>query len=237
MSKQITNIFPEFMNDSNENSLKIPRRFIRIWIGGSIDIPKQFEDWWEEFQTMHPGFEFLTITKYDQISVPDSIWPVIDKVKNSGTCAGISDIYRILALYDVGGIYVDTDVMPLKPFNSLLSDNKPFLAKRSGKSFESAIMGSPKRHPAFAELIKRLPKWFNENQNKSASVQTGPAFVSSVLFGRLDIRHLPIKTFYPYNGFGAPKRQEKERIFNDKNSFPEEMIAAHFSNRKWGGKP
>jgi hypothetical protein len=26
-------------------------------------------------------------------------------------------------------------------------------------------------------------------------------------------------------------------MFRDKNNFPPEMIAAHFSNHKWGGKP
>jgi hypothetical protein len=108
---------------------------------------------------------------------------------------------------------------------------------RSSKSFESAIIGSPKNHLAIYELINKLPKWFYEHINHSASVQTGPAFISSVLFGRSDVTHLPIKTFYPYNGFMAPKKNEKEYMFKNIKNFPEEMIAAHFSNHKWGGNP
>jgi hypothetical protein len=75
-----------------------------------------------------------------------------------------------------------------------------------------------------------------EHKDRSASVQTGPAFVSAGWFGRPDIEHLPTKTFYPYNGFMAPKRHEKMMIFKNKQ-FPPEMIAAHFGNHRWGGKP
>jgi mannosyltransferase OCH1-like enzyme len=212
----------------------IPKRFIRHWIGGSKKIPAKFDQWWDEFKEMHPGWEFVTLRDYSLITPTKEILPLL---ANVSTCAGSSDIGRILALYQLGGVYVDTDVMPLKPFDGLLEDPRPFLAMRSSKSFETAIMGSPKGHPAFADLIEALPKWYYEHEGRSASVQTGPAFVSSVLFGRVDIRHLPPSTFYPYNGFMAPKREEKIKMFSDKSNFPPEMLCAHFSNHRWGGKP
>lgn len=213
--------------------MAIPKRFIRIWFGNMIDIPNIFQVWWKEFKNIHPDYEFVTITNWNMLHIPDEIKTIIPLV---GTRAGWSDIARILALHQYGGIYVDTDVMPLKSFNSLINSEKPFLGKRSSKSFESAIIGSPKNHTAIYECIQKLPKWFYDHINQSASVQTGPAFVSSVLFGREDVMHLPSKTFYPYNGFMAPKRHEKEQIFKLKQ-FPNEMIAAHFSNHKWGGNP
>lgn len=211
----------------------IPKRFIRIWIGNT-EIPQQFEIWWEEFKKLHPDYEFMTLTDFSSIPPHIEIGKIIPQI---GTCAGISDVLRLLALYHFGGIYVDTDIMPIKNFDPLLEDGKPFLAKRSGKSFESAVIGSPSNHPAFKLLLDKLPEWFYEHKNSAASVQTGPTFVSSVLFGREDITHLPIKTFYPYNGFMAPKKNEKIKMFSNKNNFPEEMYAAHFSNHQWGGKP
>lgn len=213
--------------------MEIPKRFIRIWIGGTRGIPQQFEQWWEQFQELHPDYEFITLTDYSIVSPPPSIVPLINTVK---TCAGLSDIMRIVSMYELGGIYVDTDVMPLKKFDTLLG-TMPFLAKRSSVSFETAIIGSPPKHPAFKNVIDAMPEWFYNNIDKAASVQTGPAFVSKILFGRTDIVHLPIKTFYPYNGFMAPKRIEKMKLFSNKNNFPDEMYAAHFSNHRWGGKP
>lgn len=212
----------------------IPKRFIRVWIGGTKPIPELFEQWWDEFKVIHPDYEFLTLRSWDELELTDEMKYIIDNVSSY---AGQSDVARILALQQYGGIYVDTDVKPIKSFDSLIeSDDRPFLGKRSKVSFESAIMGSPKGHPAFDELVEKLPEWFELHRDRSASVQTGPAFVSSVLFGRDDIRHLPEKTFYPYNGFGAPKRDEKLKMFEN-NEFPEEMICAHFSNHRWGGNP
>jgi mannosyltransferase OCH1-like enzyme len=197
-------------------------------------MPYIFEQWWNEFKEIHKDYEFITITNINKIPIPDNLKLIIKKVNSY---AGISDILRILVLYYYGGIYVDTDVMPIKSFDNLVNSNKPFLGKRSSKSFESAVIGCPKNHPSFLKLIESLPDWFNNNIGKSASVQTGPAFLSAILFGREDVTHLPIKTFYPYNGFGAPKRDDKLKLFNNKNNFPNEMICAHFSNHRWGGNP
>jgi mannosyltransferase OCH1-like enzyme len=212
--------------------MNIPERFIRVWVGGK-PIPQQFETWWGEFKELHRYWEFITITSVEQVELPSELVPVISKIT---TCAGVSDVIRLLALYQMGGVYVDTDIMPLKHFGQLVDGGKPFLAKRSGRSFESAVIGSPPGHPAFEQLIQKLPAWFEQHKDRSASVQTGPAFVSSVLFGRPDVTHLPSHTFYPYNGFMAPKRPEKEKMFSSRSNFQDGMYAAHFSNHQWGGK-
>lgn len=211
----------------------IPKRFIRVWPAGcgKSEIPPLFEEWWQMFKDIHPDYEFMTITNYDHLNIPEDIKFVMERTK---TCAGISDIIRIIALHQFGGIFIDTDVMPLKSFDSLAHHNRPFLAKRSSKSFESAIMGCPTNHDAFSDLIKALPTYWKKHHKRYASVQTGPAFVSSVLFGRPDVIHLPISTFYPYNGWGPPTREEKIKIFENIENFPPEMIAAHFSNNSWG---
>ncbi len=211
----------------------IPKRFIRVWLGPK-SIPDIFEEWWQDFKNLHPDYEFVTITDNTELILPKHIE---DIYLNVDTYAGRSDIIRLVALYSLGGVYVDTDVMPIKKFDDLLKDPNPFAGLRSSKSFESAVIGCPAKHKAMKDLIDSLPEWYNNNVGRSTSVQTGPGFLSSVWFGRGDVRHLPIKTFYPYNGFMAPKRQEKQKIFQDKSNFPEEMIAAHFSNHSWGGKP
>ena len=211
----------------------IPKRFIRVWPAGcgKSEIPALFEEWWQMFKDMHPNYEFVTITEYDMLDISDEIQFLIERTK---TCAGISDILRLIAVYQLGGIFVDTDVMPLKSFDSLTEYDKPFLAKRSSKSFESAIIGAPQKHEAIRDVLNALPNYWKKHHNRYASVQTGPAFVSSVLFGRSDVIHLPISTFYPYNGWGPPSREEKLKIFGDVNNFPPEMIAAHFSNNSRG---
>lgn len=211
---------------------KIPKRFIRIWLGQK-PIPSLFEKWWQEFKELHPDYDFVTISDSTKIELPKKL----EKIYNAGlTYAGQSDILRLVALHNIGGIYVDVDIMPLKSFNPLLESSKTFIGLRSSKSFESAVIGGCKEDQTFKDVLNALPEWFQIHQHNSCSVRTGPTFVSSVWFGKENINHLPIKYFYPFNGFGAPKRDIKLKMFSDKSNFPTEMYAAHFSNHRWGGK-
>tara|TARA_B100001287_G_C22686610_1_gene534228 strand:+ start:4536 stop:5225 length:690 start_codon:yes stop_codon:yes gene_type:complete len=216
---------------------KIPKRFIRIWIGNK-PMPNKFQEWWNDFKKIHPDYHFITLTDKDigsTIKIPPYLTRVITNVKWKSS---VSNILRYCALYQIGGIYVDTDIMPLKSFDEILNkDNRPFLAKRSNKSFENAVIGSPANHIAFKEVLEKLPNYYDKHLNRQSSVQTGPTYISSILFGRKDINHLPMETFYPFNGFMAPKREDKIKMFSNKNNFPNNMICAHFSNHRWGGKP
>jgi mannosyltransferase OCH1-like enzyme len=210
-----------------------PKRFIRIWVGPK-KMPDMFEDWWKEFQTIHPDYEFVTIRNESDLHTPNSL---IEAMNETSTYAGRSDIMRILALHQIGGIYVDTDMMPLKRFDPLLESGKPFIGKRSSKSFATGVMASPPQHYLYQELIDALPEWFKQYKDRDTCIQTGPKFVSHVLFGRHDeIDHLPVNYFYAYDGFGGPKKAEKFQIF-EKKEFPSDMYAVHFGNHQWGGKP
>jgi len=183
---------------------------------------------------MHPGWDFETI---DDSKVESIIYPEVAQVyRDCSNYAGRADVIRYCAIARLGGIYVDTDVMPLRPLDPLLVDPRPFAVRRSKVSFENAVLGSPAGHPAATALITSLPKWFYDHPGRSSVVQSAGPFLSSVWFGRADVRHLPEKTFYPYNGFCAPKRDKKLKIFENRD-FPPKMYAAHFSNHRFGGKP
>lgn len=212
---------------------KIPKRFIRIWLGNK-PIEDIFEKWWQEFKDIHPDYEFVTITDNTPITIPEHLK---DIYKNAKTYAARADILRLVVLYDTGGIYIDTDVMPIKSFEPLTEFTDPFIGLRSKKSFETAVIGSPKGHQAIKDLLEKLPEWYELKKDHACSVLTGPGFVSAYWFGRKDIHHLPRLYFYPFNGFMGPKREEKYFIFSDKKRFPPQMYSAHLSNHIWGGKP
>ena len=211
----------------------IPKRFIRIWLGPK-KIPELFEKWWLGFQDIHPDYDFISIRDLSDIKIPEHLKDVYNSVDSY---AGQSDILRLLALYKYGGIYIDTDMMPLKSFDPLLNDPRLFIGLRSGKSFANGVIGCQKNDYAIQEALDVLPKWFKMNIGKSDCIKTGPKFVSNVWFGREDINHLPIEYFYLYDGWGAPKREEKKKIFSDLKNFPEVAYASHFANSRWGGKP
>lgn len=211
----------------------IEKNIIRIWLGPK-PIPQMFEDWWLDFQKIHPDFTFHTLREESESLVPDSIRDIYD---NAASYAGRSDILRIVAVKEIGGIYIDADFKPLRHMGSLLMDPRPFCGLRSSKSFANGLFGAPKNHPVLQDTLDALPAWYEAHNDRACSVSTGPAFFSSVWFGRKDVRHIPPSAFYPYNGFGAPKRHVREAIFADNSNFPPGMYCAHFGNHKWGGKP
>jgi mannosyltransferase OCH1-like enzyme len=212
----------------------IPQRFMRVWLGPAKLEPR-FEDWWKKFQELHPSWEFMTIGDDEARELVSStgLEPIYDVC---ATYSGRSDVVRIAALYRLGGIYVDTDVMPLRAFDPLLEDGRAFAGKRSSKSFEAAILGSPAESEPARALVKALPAWYRAHRGRSCAITTGPAFISSVWWGRADVRHLSGEWFYPYNGFCGPKRAEKDQLFL-MGQFPKGMFAAHYSGHRWGGRP
>lgn len=211
----------------------IPKRFIRVWLGNSI-MPAIFEKWWDGFKEMHPDYEFVTINNNNY---KDFLLKDFENIfADCQTYSGQSDVLRYSSLHLIGGVYIDTDVMPLKPFDDLISSCEAFAGLRSKVSFEAAIIGAIAKSKQTSVFVEKFHDWYRETRLKSNAISTGPGFLSRCWFGREDVKHLPIKTFYPYNGFMAPNKEEKRKIFQAK-IFPPEMIAAHFSNHKWGGKP
>lgn len=207
----------------------IPKRFIRVWVGHK-PIPDLYEDWWGSFQRIHPDYELVTIRDKSEVNVPDNLQQIISECD---TYAGQSDVIRMLALHQLGGIYVDTDVLCLKSFEQLRQQGMPFLGQRSGKAFEIAVMGSPANHPAFRTLIDTLPTWYEQHKDRAASVKTGPAFYSSVLFGRPDVLHIPKRVFYPWDGYQGPKRAKRDELFANPAKFPSSLLCAHYSKGSW----
>lgn len=221
-----------FEDENGDWTTLIPKRFIRVWLG-KAQMPDLFQKWWEDFQIMHPDYAFLTLTDGDADLVPPSLRELYEDCDSQ---ASRSDVLRYVALYQHGGIYVDTDIMPLRKFDDLLSEPRPFAGRRSSVSFENAVIGCPAKHPAMADLLECLPDWYEQRVGRSASVRTGPAFLSHAWFGRSDVRHLPPSAFYPYNGFGAPKLDEKMDIFA-RREFAKDAYCAHLSYHHWGGNP
>ena len=92
----------------------IPRRFIRIYLDEPV--PEEFETYWKGFQTLHPDWEFVTLADSSDLG-----WMRCrDVFDQCTTHAGRSDVLRYAALWEFGGIYVDTDVECLRSFEPLM---------------------------------------------------------------------------------------------------------------------
>jgi hypothetical protein len=181
------------------------------------EIPNPEADaWWSSFEEMHPGWELRT--HRDPLDPAD--WPLTaphwDKAANG---AQFADMIRLEALLRFGGVYVDQDVEPLRPLDSLLH-LPAFAAWEDERCVPNAVMGAVPDHPAIRacldEMLARIP---------GDTWKAGPGVLTDILPGRDDVLLLPPGSFYPYH------YKEKERAGEDfRKSQPWAFVAHHW----WG---
>lgn len=72
--------------------------------------------------------------------------------------AFIADYVRAVVLYEYGGIYLDTDVTLLKPFDEKMLSQRMILAIQNERLVEPAIWGAEKHH----EFTKTILDFYND---------------------------------------------------------------------------
>ena len=202
----------------------IPKRFIRIWVG-SKKIPARHEQWWQEFQEIHPGWKFTTLRDgSEEEFLSDDL---LNIYYDGESGAARSNVLRLGALHELGGVYIDTDVMPVRPLDPLLEDPRPFIGFATTNSLQNAVIASPPKHPAMKYLLDSLPEWYWNRLGQSQEVfRSGPQFTSAFWMDRIDVRRLEKDVFYPC------RRIAMEKFILCAFSNPK-TYAAHYGAATW----
>jgi len=203
-----------------------PRVFHRIWL--DEEERPEFKAWRVKLEQLHPRWEIRTWGDSDEARevVPESLLPYWDRYIVEDPYGRIPDILRYALLWKFGGVYIDTDFEPLKPFDELLEDKRPFLGWEDDRRLCTAVFGAPKAHPAIAELLERLPDSLIENVKDNPTVASGPGYATPLLRDRDDVRRLPVGVFYPVGWW--------ERELLGEVEYPEQTIAVHHWAKGWG---
>ncbi|KAF0905956.1 hypothetical protein E2562_008978, partial [Oryza meyeriana var. granulata] len=114
-----------------------------------------------------------------------------------------SELVRLAALYKYGGIYLDSDVVVLKPLNTLRNSIGVVKQVFGNSSFSGAVLAFEKHSPFLAECLKEFYSTYDDKllQWNGAELMTrvirnmsGQADQNS---GHLDIKFEPSVAFYP----------------------------------------
>lgn len=189
----------------------IPRIFHRVV---PEVVPARFEAFWERFQELHPGWEFITWR--DPLDSTD--WELGFLHERCTAGAQLAGLVRLEVIWRHGGVYVDMDTEPLRSFEPLL-DNECFFGTEDGVILTDAIFGAMQGHGGIRACIDRFLNGF---WHPNPSV-TGPRHTTAVLSGRPDVTVLPKDAFYPYL-WTEPERADEE--------FPN-SYALHRWNHSW----
>jgi mannosyltransferase OCH1-like enzyme len=154
-------------------------------------------------------------------------------LNQAGSYAGFSDLFRYSVLCSQGGLWADTDIVALKPANTL--PKKPFLVTERAPENDLFINGNIifNPFPKYGNLID-LARVYAERFPKSEITwsEIGPAFLTAI------IKSYPSHGFdiYPpefannINYWNCPSAFISENI---DFSFSENMHFLHLYNEMW----
>lgn len=115
-------------------------------------MPEKAQKCMESWKKYLPDYEIIH-WDFSKFPKGKSVW--VDQAFNSGKYAFAADYIRLFALYNYGGIYLDTDVEVLKPYDDLL-DLPYFIGQEKTPSgIEAATIGFTPGHSLIKQLLDR----------------------------------------------------------------------------------
>lgn len=208
----------------------IPKVLHQLWIGGTP--PEQFSEWREQWIRMHPDW---THAFWGDEIADDSrlwmynrhLWDAADDIAPGHALQFRADLARYEILYQHGGVWIDMDCEPLRPFDPLL-DAEVFLGWETDNVWaNNAVMGAVPEHEWIGDLVNGLTVHVERlrGQGKRPNVLSGPQYITPRL--TLDITVHPQRTFYPYlwSDVGTPRQD---------GPFPDSYCVHHWNNTRSG---
>lgn len=145
---------------------EIPHIIHYCWFGGK-PLPTQYEAY---LQTWIKAFPDYKIIKWDENNFPIGHYDYAKEAMQDGKMAFVSDVARIHALYEWGGVYFDTDVEVLKNFTNLLQGKSAVLGIEDAfKTIGTGFMAFAPKHPICEKMLEYYKKASFSTQDISMS--------------------------------------------------------------------
>ncbi|WP_078432590.1 glycosyltransferase family 32 protein [Metabacillus halosaccharovorans] len=212
----------------NENTNKIPKIIHYCWFGGKEkpDIVKKCIESWESHLS---GYEIREWNEYN-FDIESNIY--VKEAYEAGKFAFVSDYARVYALFNFGGIYLDTDVEVFKPFDDLLH-NDSFWGFEQENYIATSTIGTRKGNKLIQLFLDSYKEKNFINEDGSYDDLTNVAIVSEILKNKglkMNGQYQEIEeigTFYPQTYF-SPYDYINCRKFITDNTY-----AMHHFYKSW----
>jgi mannosyltransferase OCH1-like enzyme len=156
----------------------------------------------ETWRQHHPGWSFKIWRNRDlRRLLPAKV------VARARHYTELSDLVRFEVLRRHGGVYVDTDVECLHPFDDLLQGERVLMGYESPGRVGSAVLAGVAGHPFFVDAATLARETVGLGANSADA--TGPYFLTVLVRDHPDVTILPEEAFYPY-GLDEPERRYDE---------------------------
>ena len=215
------------MEKISKNQNKIPKIIHYCWFGKgekSILVKKCIESW----KRKCPDYEII---EWNENNFNINLNKYVYEAYINKKWAFVSDYVRIYALYNNGGIYLDTDVEIIKRTDDFL-DNNVFLGFESYDKISTGIIGAEKGNV----FIKKILDSYNERhfvlENKKCDLTTNVELITKIAVEEgVVLNNTSQKvngiSIYPIETF-SPKDNETGDINITKNTY-----TIHYFSGSW----
>ena len=126
----------------------IPKRIIYCWFGGK-EKPENVQNCIKTWKEKMPDWEYLEI---NESNFDTNYNEYVKKAYENKKWAYVSDVARVWALYNFGGIYMDTDIMVYQSLDNFLKHDF-FTGFEQTHYPVTATMGAIKSHWLIKEML------------------------------------------------------------------------------------
>ena len=155
---------------------RIPKNIIYCWLPKGSPKPQKVLDCIETWKKHMPTYNFIEINE-ETFDIDNKYFK--DAYENKHW-AYASDYLRLKALYEFGGIYMDTDVVVYQPLDKFL-DHKFFTGFESINYPVCAVMGCEKNNKTVKELLNLYNNEKFETHNNWWEYRTNTVIMSEYL--------------------------------------------------------
>lgn len=205
----------------------IPKIIHYCWFGNN-EKPKFIRDFISTWKKNLPDYE---IKEWNESNSPIDKYPFAKQALENRKYAFVSDIIRLHALYNEGGIYLDTDVEVLKSFDKFLK-HKVFCGfeKDIPGVLQTAVIGAEPQQPFIKDCLDAYA-------NKTFEISKMASIVNNKIYTRI-LQEKGIRldgsfvdsdyiTLYPYDYF-SPMSYGTHYIEKTKNT-----VCIHYYTFSW----
>lgn len=179
----------------------IPKRIIFCWFGGK-EKPQNVMNCIQTWKDKMPEWEYLEI---NESNFDINYNEYVKEAYKNRMWAYVSDVARLWALYNYGGIYMDTDVLVFQPLDKFL--NHEFFTGFEQLHYPvTATMGATKENKTIKEMLDTYDHKTFITHNNWWEYETNTVIMSDILGKYIDRDRMEYQekdgvTIYPRETF------------------------------------
>ena len=190
-------------------SKQIPKIIHYAWFG-SAAMPAICQQCIDSWHKIHPDWEFML---WNESNFPFDLYPYAKEALENKCWAFISDVARLHAVYNHGGVYLDTDVKTIKSFNDLLNLGC-FACFQGPSQIATSTIGAKQYHPYVGLLLD----WYRMIHLRNAYLRVANVrFISKIT-----------RLFY-----GIKLQGKQLSLYDDVRIFPREYFTPENIDGNW----